>query len=121
MDMADSFHELGVADCRRPRLPNMVRDAPMPVLHGIIIAERLILNTLELARASEAINLSEMKRLQIEANFKILQFMQKQSLNRSLRWTPKTGPLVKIDFCWSAVDKKEQTYESQTQTAQCGL
>jgi predicted RNA binding protein YcfA (HicA-like mRNA interferase family) len=33
------------------------------------------------------------------------------------RWTPKTGPVVKIDFCQSAVDKKEQTYESKTQTA----
>jgi transposase-like protein len=33
------------------------------------------------------------------------------------RWTPKTRPQVKIDFCQSAVDKKEQTYESKTQTA----
>jgi hypothetical protein len=33
------------------------------------------------------------------------------------RWTPKTRPVVKIDFCQSAVDKKEQTYESKTQTA----
>src|ERR1700722_17722077 len=37
------------------------------------------------------------------------------------RWTPKTRPVVKIDFCQSAVDKKEQTYESETQTAWCGL
>ncbi len=36
---------------------------------------------------------------------------------QELRWTPKTGPLVKMDFRRSAVDKKEQTYESKTQTA----
>jgi hypothetical protein len=33
------------------------------------------------------------------------------------RWPPQTRPVVKIDFCQSAVDKKEQTYESKTQTA----
>jgi len=31
-----------------------------------------------------------------------------------LRWTPKTGPQVKMDFRRSAVDKKERTYESKT-------
>jgi hypothetical protein len=38
-----------------------------------------------------------------------------------LRWTPKIRPRVKMDFRRFAVDKKEQTYESKTQTAQCGL
>jgi len=38
-----------------------------------------------------------------------------------LRWTPNFRPLVKIDFCWFAVDEKEQTYESKTETTQCGL
>ena len=33
-----------------------------------------------------------------------------------LRWTPKTGPQVKMDFCWSAGEKKAD-YESKTQTA----
>src|ERR1700683_3743355 len=28
---------------------------------------------------------------------------------------------MSFDFCRSAVDKKEQIYESKTQTAQCGL
>ena len=28
---------------------------------------------------------------------------------------------MSFDFCRSAVDKKEQTYESKTQTTQCGL
>jgi hypothetical protein len=37
------------------------------------------------------------------------------------RWTPRTGPLVKIDFPGSAGDERKQTHESQTQTAQCGL
>jgi subtilase family serine protease len=40
---------------------------------------------------------------------------------RGLRWTPKIRPLVKLDFCRFAVDKKEQTYESKTETTQCGL
>ena len=39
----------------------------------------------------------------------------------TLRWTPKTGPQVKMDFRRSAVDKKERTYESKTKTTQCGL
>jgi hypothetical protein len=38
-----------------------------------------------------------------------------------MRWTPKIRPLVKFDFCRFAVDKKEQTYESKTETTQCGL
>ncbi|MGD0816561.1 MAG: DNA cytosine methyltransferase, partial [Verrucomicrobiota bacterium] len=38
-----------------------------------------------------------------------------------VRWTPNFRPLVKIDFCWFAVDEKEQTYESKTETTQCGL
>jgi hypothetical protein len=38
-----------------------------------------------------------------------------------VRWTPKIRPLVKLDFCRFAVDKKEQTYESKTETTQCGL
>ena len=33
-----------------------------------------------------------------------------------LRWTPKTGPQVKMDFRWSASEKKAD-YESKTQTA----
>ena len=33
-----------------------------------------------------------------------------------LRWTPKTGPQVKMDFCRSAGEKKAD-YESQTETA----
>jgi hypothetical protein len=33
-----------------------------------------------------------------------------------LRWTPKTGPQVKMDFRWSAGEKKAD-YESKTQTA----
>jgi len=33
-----------------------------------------------------------------------------------MRWTPKTGPRVKMDFCWSAGEEKAD-YESQTQTA----
>src|ERR1700683_846673 len=37
------------------------------------------------------------------------------------RWTPRIRPRVKFDFCRSAVDKKEQTYESKTETTQCGL
>src|SRR5271155_6001116 len=37
------------------------------------------------------------------------------------RWTPIFRPQVSFDFCRSAVDKKEQTYESKTQTTQCGL
>ncbi|MGP8199516.1 MAG: hypothetical protein ACLQU4_08455, partial [Limisphaerales bacterium] len=36
-------------------------------------------------------------------------------------WTPIFRPLVKFDFCRSAVDKKEQTYESKTEKTQCGL
>ncbi len=38
-----------------------------------------------------------------------------------LSWTPIFRPLVKFDFCRFAVDKKEQTYESKTETTQCGL
>src|SRR5208283_2404395 len=37
------------------------------------------------------------------------------------RWTPKIRPRVKFDFRRFAVDKKEQTYESKTETTQCGL
>ena len=37
------------------------------------------------------------------------------------RWTPIFRPRVSFDFCRFAVDKKEQTYESKTQTTQCGL
>ena len=33
------------------------------------------------------------------------------------RWTPKTGPLVKIDFRRSAGTERKQTHESKTQTA----
>jgi hypothetical protein len=33
-----------------------------------------------------------------------------------LRWTPKTGPQVKMDFRWSAGEKKAD-YESKTETA----
>ena len=33
-----------------------------------------------------------------------------------LRWTPKTGPQVKMDFRWSAGEEKAD-YESKTQTA----
>jgi hypothetical protein len=33
-----------------------------------------------------------------------------------VRWTPKTGPLVKMDFRWSA-GKEKADYESKTQTA----
>jgi hypothetical protein len=33
-----------------------------------------------------------------------------------LRWTPKTRPLVKMDFRWSA-GKEKADYESKTQTA----
>jgi hypothetical protein len=39
----------------------------------------------------------------------------------TLRWSPEFRPRVKMDFCRSAVDKKEQTYESKTQTTQGGL
>ncbi|MGP8199289.1 MAG: hypothetical protein ACLQU4_07290, partial [Limisphaerales bacterium] len=39
----------------------------------------------------------------------------------ALSWTPIFRPLVKFDFCRSAVDKKEQTYESKTEKTQCGL
>src|SRR5271157_5869075 len=34
---------------------------------------------------------------------------------------PKIRPRVKFDFRRFAVDKKEQTYESKTETTQCGL
>jgi hypothetical protein len=37
------------------------------------------------------------------------------------RWTPIFRPRVSFDFCRFAVDKKEQTYESKTETTQCGL
>ena len=33
------------------------------------------------------------------------------------RWTPKTRPLVKIDFRRSAGSERKQTYESKTETA----
>ena len=33
-----------------------------------------------------------------------------------VRWTPKTGPQVKMDFCRSAAEKKAD-YESKTETA----
>jgi len=33
------------------------------------------------------------------------------------RWTPKTGPVVKIDFRRSAGNERKQTHESKTQTA----
>jgi hypothetical protein len=33
-----------------------------------------------------------------------------------VRWTPKTGPPVKMDFCRSAGEEKAD-YESKTQTA----
>ena len=36
--------------------------------------------------------------------------------DHQVRWTPKTGPQVKIDFRWSASEKKAD-YESKTQTA----
>ena len=36
--------------------------------------------------------------------------------NSNLRWTPKTGPQVKMDFRWSAGEKKAD-YESKTETA----
>ncbi|MGP8199445.1 MAG: hypothetical protein ACLQU4_08085, partial [Limisphaerales bacterium] len=39
----------------------------------------------------------------------------------TVSWTPIFRPLVKFDFCRSAVDKKEQTYESKTEKTQCGL
>ena len=42
-------------------------------------------------------------------------------MNRPLRWTPIFRPQVSFDFCGFAVDKKEQTYESKTETTQCGL
>ena len=35
---------------------------------------------------------------------------------RDLRWTPKTGPQVKMDFRWSAGEEKADD-ESKTQTA----
>jgi hypothetical protein len=34
----------------------------------------------------------------------------------ALRWTPKIGPQVKMDFRWSAGEEKAD-YESKTQTA----
>ncbi|MGH8399445.1 MAG: dynamin family protein, partial [Gammaproteobacteria bacterium] len=34
----------------------------------------------------------------------------------NMRWTPRTGPPVKMDFCWSAGEKKADN-ESKTQTA----
>src|ERR1700677_130061 len=37
------------------------------------------------------------------------------------RWTPIFRPRVSFDFCRFAVDKKEQSYESKTETTQCGL
>ena len=37
-------------------------------------------------------------------------------LVEGVRWTPKTGPQVKMDFRWSASEKKAD-YESKTQTA----
>jgi hypothetical protein len=40
---------------------------------------------------------------------------------RCKRWTPKTGPLVKIDFHGSAGDERKQIDESKTETAQWGL
>src|ERR1035438_901927 len=39
------------------------------------------------------------------------------ALTAEERWTPKTGPLVKIDFPESAGDERKQTDESKTQTA----
>ena len=38
-----------------------------------------------------------------------------------LSWTPKFRPVVKMDFYRSAVRERKQMYESETQTAQCGL
>jgi hypothetical protein len=37
-------------------------------------------------------------------------------LSKPVRWTPKTGPQVKMDFRWSAGEKKAD-YESKTETA----
>src|SRR5208337_2438065 len=39
----------------------------------------------------------------------------------TLSWTPIFRPQVSFDFGRFAVDKKEQTYESKTETTQCGL
>ena len=44
------------------------------------------------------------------------QIMRQAELSLKLRWTPKTGPQVKMDFRWSASEKKAD-YESKTQTA----
>jgi hypothetical protein len=38
-----------------------------------------------------------------------------------LSWTPKFRPVVKMDFYRSAGGERKQMYESETQTAQCGL
>jgi hypothetical protein len=38
-----------------------------------------------------------------------------------LSWPPIFRPQVSFDFGRFAVDKKEQTYESKTETTQCGL
>ena len=45
-------------------------------------------------------------------------FIEAKAVNQELkvRWTPKTGPQVKMDFRWSASEKKAD-YESKTQTA----
>ncbi|MGP8199446.1 MAG: hypothetical protein ACLQU4_08090, partial [Limisphaerales bacterium] len=44
-----------------------------------------------------------------------------EAFKKRVSWTPIFRPLVKFDFCRSAVDKKEQTYESKTEKTQCGL
>src|SRR5271170_4171028 len=50
-----------------------------------------------------------------------MQHQSRDTPESEQRWTPIFRPRVKFDFCRSAVDKKEQTYESKTKTAQCGL
>lgn len=41
---------------------------------------------------------------------------RQRGLVQLLRWTPKTGPQVKMDFCRSAGEEKAD-YESKTETA----
>ncbi len=41
---------------------------------------------------------------------------QRLARGRKMSWTPEFRPVVKMDFYRSAVDKKEQIYESKTET-----
>ena len=93
---ADFLHELPD--------PKTTIDGVTPVAYHLAEGERL----------NEQINRSWNRLKGCWENFK--KAIAAKPAGESMRWTPKTGPQVKMDFRWSASEKKAD-YESKTQTA----